>query len=45
MGFWAAPLEAVRGGAACVIQRGLADTAQLLGLTVVDALRRYVTDA
>jgi len=38
MGLRATPLESVRGGEERFIERGLAHAAQLLGLTVMDAV-------
>ena len=45
MGFRTAPLEADRCGEECDIESGLTHAAQLLGMTVVDAVRRHVADA
>ena len=45
MGFRSATLESVRRGAERFVKRGLADAAQLLGVTVVDAVRGHVADA
>ena len=44
MGFRAAPFEADRCGTEGVIERGLADAAKLLGLAVLDVVRRHVAD-
>ena len=45
MGFRATPFEAVGGGAERVVQRSLAQASQLLGLTMVNAVRRHIADA
>ena len=45
MGFRAAAFEAVRRGEERLIEHSLAHAAQLLGLAVVNVVRRHVTDA